>query len=111
MSDAAEATVADESGAIQTTTRYVVLYESADNVAEKAPLHFGAHWARALEFHTRGDLWLIGTFADAQTEGSMAIFNTREAAEEFVAGDPFVLEGVVRRWELREWTEALGPRS
>jgi uncharacterized protein len=41
----------------------------------------------------------------------MAIFNTREAAEEFVSGDPFVLEGVVRRWELREWTEALGPRS
>ena len=36
----------------------------------------------------------------------MAVFGTREAAEEFVAGDPFVLEGVVRSWEIREWLEA-----
>jgi hypothetical protein len=48
---------------------------------------------------------MVGTFADPQTEGSMAIFTTREAAEEFATGDP-----VVRRWELREWNEALaGP--
>jgi len=37
----------------------------------------------------------------------MAIFATREAAEEFVAGDPFVLNGVIRRWELRDWDENL----
>jgi uncharacterized protein YciI len=37
----------------------------------------------------------------------MAIFTTREGADEFAAGDPFVLEGVVRRWEVREWNEAL----
>ena len=34
----------------------------------------------------------------------MAIFSSREGAEEFVAGDPFVFNGVVRRSELREWT-------
>ena len=91
---------------IQVNVKYVLFYESADNVAERAPAHFGAHWARALEFHERGLLQMIGTFADPQTQGSMAIFATREAAEEFVNGDPFVLEGVVRRWELREWNEA-----
>jgi uncharacterized protein YciI len=37
----------------------------------------------------------------------MAIFGSAEAAEAFVAEDPFVLEGVVRRWELREWNEIL----
>ena len=37
----------------------------------------------------------------------MAIFASREAAEEFVAGDPFVVNGVVRRWEIRDWNEAL----
>ena len=37
----------------------------------------------------------------------MAIFNTREAAEEFVKGDPFVLNGVVRSWQIRDWNEAL----
>lgn len=95
-------------GAVDTNTKYVLLYESADNVAEKAPLHFGAHWARAQEFHRRGDLWLIGTFGDPQTQGSMGVFNTLEAVEAFVAGDPFVLEGVVKSYEIREWTEALG---
>ena len=50
---------------------------------------------------------MTGPFADPQQQGSMAIFTTREAAEEFVAGDPFVLNGVVRAWELREWNEGL----
>jgi uncharacterized protein YciI len=39
----------------------------------------------------------------------MAIFPTRAAAEAFVEGDPFVLNGVVRRWEIREWNEILVP--
>jgi uncharacterized protein len=39
----------------------------------------------------------------------MGIFATRAAAEAFVRGDPFVLEGVVRRWEIRDWNEALVP--
>jgi len=41
----------------------------------------------------------------------MAIFTSREAAEDFAAGDPFVLEGVVSRWYLREWRDALAPDS
>jgi uncharacterized protein len=39
----------------------------------------------------------------------MAIFTSREAAEEFVAGDPFVLNRVVRDWQIREWDEVLAP--
>jgi uncharacterized protein YciI len=89
--------------------RYVLFYESADDVASKAPLHFPAHSARIKEFHARGVLLLIGAFGDPQNEGSMAVFTTREAAEEFVADDPFVLNEVVRRWEIREWNEVLAP--
>jgi uncharacterized protein len=85
--------------------RYVVFYESADDVAAKAPAHFPAHAERLHEFHDRGDLLSVGTFANPQEEGSMAIFRTREAAEEFIAGDPFVLNGVVRSWVLREWND------
>ncbi len=87
--------------------KYVVLYESADDVISKAPLHFPAHKARLDEFHARGDLLLVGTFGDPQNEGSMAIFATRQGAEEFVSGDPFVLNGVVARYEIREWNEIL----
>ena len=55
----------------------------------------------------RVELLMVGTFEDAQRDGSMAIFRSREAAEEFAAADPFVLEGVVRRYEVRGWNEVL----
>ncbi len=32
-----------------------------------------------------------------------------EAAEEFARNDPFVVNGVVRSWEVREWHEAVDP--
>ena len=91
------------------TAKYVLFYESAEDVMSKAPLHFEAHRARLDEFHGRGELLMVGTFADPQTQGAMSIFTTREAAEAFVEGDPFVLNGVVRGWEIREWHEVLVP--
>jgi uncharacterized protein YciI len=86
--------------------KYVLLYESADDVLAKAPAHFEAHVARGHEFHNRGSLLLYGPFGDPQREGSMAVFTSREAAEDFAKSDPFVLNGVVRDWRIREWDEA-----
>ncbi len=86
--------------------KYVLFYESADDVLAKAPLHFEAHSARGQEFHKRGAMLMYGPFGDPR-EGAMAVFTTREAAEEFAEGDPFVLNGVVRSWKIREWNEAL----
>jgi uncharacterized protein YciI len=74
-----------------------------------APQHFPAHQERLREFHARGELLMVGTFADPVADGSMAIFATREGAEEFVKEDPFVLQGVVSSWTLREWNEILAP--
>ncbi|HKF15712.1 MAG TPA: YciI family protein [Candidatus Dormibacteraeota bacterium] len=87
--------------------KYVVFYQSAPDVVSKARLHFPAHRARFDDFHARGTLLMIGPFANPQEEGSMAVFTTREAAEEFVSGDPFVLNGVVSNWDIRGWNEVL----
>ena len=87
-------------------TLHVLLYTSAPDVASKAPAHFPAHLERLTAFHDRGDLLLVGTFGDPQTQGSMAIFTSREAADEFVEGDPFRLNGVIAGWEVREWNQA-----
>ena len=80
----------------------------------KARLHFAAHQARygsesAADTSSTnlGTLLMIGTLANPQEEGSMGIFTTRKAAEEFVREDPFVLNGVVRNWRIREWNEVL----
>jgi uncharacterized protein YciI len=86
-------------------TTYVLFNTSADDVLSKAPAHFPAHRARLEDFHARGTLLAVGTFGNPQDEGSMGIFTTREAAEEFAREDPFVLGGVVSAWEVREWNE------
>jgi len=41
-----------------------------------------------MSFHARGLLLMIGPFADAGAESAMAVFTTRDAAEEFVKADP-----------------------
>ena len=89
--------------------KYVVTYDSAEDVRSRAPIHYPAHAARAGQFHARGELLMIGIFADPQQDGAMGIFSTREAAEAFIHDDPFVLHGVVRAWHLREWNEVLAP--
>lgn len=87
--------------------RHVVFYHSADNVAQRAPEHFPAHVARCQQFAADGTLLGYGTFGDPQAQGSMAVFATRDAADRFVAGDPFVQHGVVAEYEIREWNDTL----
>lgn len=86
----------------------MLFYESADDVASKAPPYFADHWRRCEDFHARGLLLMVGTFGDPQREGSMAVFATRAAAEDFATGDPFVVNGVVSSWRVRQWNEAFG---
>jgi hypothetical protein len=48
----------------------------------------------------------IGPFTDG---GNMAIFKTREAAEAFSREDPFILEGLVKSFVIKEWRDSLLP--
>ena len=81
--------------------RYVLFYESGD--LSRAVENFPPHKAWYTEFMQRGVLLSLGAFSDRS--GSLAVFTTREAAEEFAAGDPFVLHGVVSSYVVREWRE------
>jgi uncharacterized protein YciI len=87
--------------------KFVVFYAGSDRVAELAPIHFPAHKARLDEFVARGELLMVGTFADPIADGSMSVFTTRDAAERFVADDPFVINGVVGRYEIKQWNETM----
>ena len=84
-------------------TRYVLLYDLGENYPAAAE-HFPAHQARYQAFMRRGVLLALGPFTTG--EGAMAIFTSREAAEEFAGEDPFVLNAVVGKWHIREWLEA-----
>ncbi len=89
--------------------KYVVIYEgSPDMDMDRIRQAFPAHRATWEPIRQRGDLLLIGPFSDPKL-GSLAVFRTRAAAEEFVRNDPFVLQKLVSKWEIREWREAIMP--
>jgi uncharacterized protein YciI len=82
--------------------KIVSFYETAEGAMPGLIANFPAHRARLDEFHARGVLIAAGPLGNPP-EGAMAIFTTREAAEEFIAGDPFVTNGLVSSWRLVEW--------
>jgi uncharacterized protein YciI len=89
--------------------KYVLFYEVSEGFRGKVPATLEAHRAMWKRFHAEGTLLMVGPFTDAPAGGAMAVFTTREAAEAFAAADPFVTQGVVSRWTIREWMEALVP--
>jgi uncharacterized protein YciI len=40
-------------------------------------------------------------------ESGIGVFTSKETAEEFIQGDPFVVNGVVAKWRVVEWIEVL----
>jgi len=58
------------------------------------------------KFVARGVVIGIGPFSD---RGNMAIFKTRAAAEEFAKEDPFILEGLVESFTIRDWNDTMLP--
>jgi uncharacterized protein YciI/uncharacterized protein YndB with AHSA1/START domain len=60
------------------------------------------------KYIARNEVIGIGPFADM---GNMAIFRSRSAAEQFVTEDPFILEGLVKSYVIRDWNDSLLPES
>ena len=84
----------------------VVIGESSGASMEAIMKVYPRHKAVVDKFIARGVVLGIGPFSD---RGNMAIFKTRAAAEEFAAEDPFILEGLVKSFTIREWDDRLLP--
>jgi uncharacterized protein YciI len=90
------------------SVKYVMFYETDPEKLPLARTHFAAHRARMAEFQSRGTLLMAGPLT-GPAGGALGIFTSREAAEEFIRDDPFVLHGVVKTSTVREWNEVLAP--
>lgn len=88
----------------------VTSYRSVDEVKAKDPQSLFAHIARSKELHAKGKVFMAGAFLDQSDEPltTMGIFSSREDAEAYAKGDPFVLNGTVTKWYIREWANILG---
>jgi len=84
----------------------VVIGESSGAAMETIMAVYPRHKEVAEKFISNGDVIGIGPFVGG---GNMAIFKTREAADQFVKEDPFILEGLVKSFVIRDWKDELLP--
>ena len=82
----------------------VVIGASSGASMEKIMEVYPRHKAVVDAFVAKGEIIGIGPFAD---RGNMAIFRSREAAEAFTKQDPFILEGLVKSFEIRDWKDEM----
>lgn len=89
---------------------FVLFYDYPADFRERRAPHRAMHIAHASASVARDELLLGGAFADDPPMG-MLLFKAASAqtAEDFARADPYVLNGVVNSWRVREWVTVVGP--
>jgi|SRR6186713_3138561 uncharacterized protein YciI len=88
---------------------FLLFYDYAANVLERRPRFRGAHLKCAWAAVERGDIVVAGALADP-VDGAVLMFTgeDKRVAEDFARDDPYVVNGLVARWHVREWTTVVG---
>jgi uncharacterized protein YciI len=88
---------------------FILRYELVGDYLERRPQFRAEHLALAREAVARGELRLGGALAGPADE-ALLVFTGADAgvAEAFARADPYVREGLVRRWSVRPWTVVVG---
>lgn len=91
---------------------YLLFYDVVDDYAERRLAFRAAHLKLARQAVERGELVLGGALADP-VDGAVLLFrgSSPAVAERFAAADPYVTNGLVTRWHIREWTTVIGPEA
>jgi len=87
----------------------LLFYEVVDDYVNRRAPFRAAHLALAREAVARGELVLGGAFANPP-DGAVLLFRgaSPAVAEAFASQDPYVQNGLVTRWYVREWTTVVG---
>ena len=91
---------------------FLLFYEvGSDYLARRAAFR-DAHLAAAWASHSRGQLVPGGALADP-VDGAVLLFRGEDAsvATEFARQDPYVVNGLVRSWKVREWSTVVGEQA
>jgi uncharacterized protein len=88
---------------------YLLFYETAPDYLERRGTYRAQHLKLAWDAHAKGDLVLAGALANP-ADGAVFHFrgDSPAAAEAFAKADPYVLNGLVTTWRVREWTTVVG---
>lgn len=86
--------------------KVLMFYDVTPESMARAAPHYPAHVKRLQEFHARGVLLMAGPYGNPPS-GALGVFTSRAAAEEFVKGDPFFVQGIITEFRLEDWNEVL----
>ena len=88
---------------------YILFYELAENYLSRRPQFRDAPLAKAWRESELGNLVLGGALADPADRAVLVFQGSSSAdAEEFAKSDPYVKNGLVKHWYVREWTTVVG---
>src|SRR4051794_31793233 len=88
---------------------FLLFYEAGPHYLARRPEFRGEHLERAWAAYDRGDLVIAGALADP-VDGAVLVFagDDKAIAEDFARADPYVTNGLVARWHVREWSTVVG---
>ena len=77
-------------------------------VERRAPFR-QQHLQLVEQTHARGELLLAGALAEP-ADRALLVFRCadRVIPETFVSQDPYVVNGLVKKWEVRPWNNVIG---
>jgi uncharacterized protein YciI len=87
-------------------------YTVADDYLKRRPQFREEHLALARSARARGELALAGAFTDP-ADAALLVWSTEDRAvvETFVEQDPYVRNGLVTSWRIREWNVVVGGKD
>jgi uncharacterized protein len=86
----------------------VLEYTLADDYLDRRAALREDHLALARAAHERGELLLAGALPDPYDRALLVWSAPREVVERFVEQDPYVVQGLVTGWTVREWNVVIG---
>jgi uncharacterized protein YciI len=88
---------------------YLLFYDAAPDYLQRRAEFRAEHLALAWAAHARAELVLGGALADP-VDGAVLLFqgDSPAAAEAFARADPYVKNGLVTKWSVRQWTTVVG---
>jgi uncharacterized protein YciI len=91
---------------------WLLLYDLVDDYLDRRPPLRDEHLGLATAAHARGELVMAGALADP-ADRAVLVFRAddRSVAEAFARNDPYVTNGLVANWSVRNWTVVIGADS
>jgi uncharacterized protein YciI len=88
---------------------YALFYDVVGEFVSRRAPYREEHLSLARDAHRRGELLLGGALTEP-ADRALLVFRAADCsvAEDFARNDPYVLAGLVTRWEVRHWAVVIG---